>query len=74
MGRPHPEHGEIPVAFVSLKTDADEPASAEELIAYVAERVAPYQRVREVVLVDELPLSATGKILKTELRRRATGA
>ncbi|WP_329113732.1 AMP-binding protein [Streptomyces sp. NBC_01465] len=74
VGRPHPEHGEIPVAFVSLKTDADEPASAEELIAYVAERVAPYQRVREVVLVDELPLSATGKILKTELRRRATGA
>lgn len=43
-------------------------------MAYVAERVAPYQRIREVVIVDELPLSATGKILKTELRRRAAGS
>ncbi|MEU2506606.1 AMP-binding protein [Streptomyces sp. NPDC007863] len=77
VGRPHPEHGEIPVAFVSLKEEAAgrEPASmAEDLMAYVAERVAPYQRVRDVVIVDELPLSATGKILKTELRRRATGS
>lgn len=74
VGLPHPEHGEIPVAFVSIKTDADTPASpatAEELMAYVAERVAPYQRIRDVVIVDELPLSATGKILKTELRRLA---
>ncbi|MER5950533.1 AMP-binding protein [Streptomyces sp. NPDC001904] len=74
VGRPHPEHGEIPVAFVSVKPEAgtDEPtALAAELMTYVAERVAPYQRVREVVIVDELPLSATGKILKTELRKRA---
>ncbi|MCX5144158.1 MULTISPECIES: class I adenylate-forming enzyme family protein [unclassified Streptomyces] len=71
VGRPHPEHGEIPVAFVSLKAEAGVSVTAEELIAYVAERVAPYQRIRDVVIVDELPLSATGKILKTELRRRA---
>ena len=71
VGRPHPEHGEIPVAFVSLKAEAGASATAEELIAYVAERVAPYQRIRDVVIVDELPLSATGKILKTELRKRA---
>ncbi|NGO74185.1 long-chain fatty acid--CoA ligase [Streptomyces sp. YC504] len=71
VGRPHPENGEIPVAFVSLKTEEGLSATAEELIAYVAARVAPYQRVRDVVIVDELPLSATGKILKTELRRRA---
>lgn len=75
VGLPHPEHGEIPVAFVSVKagTDAADPAAtADELMAYVAARVAPYQRIRDVVIVDELPLSATGKILKTELRRRAT--
>ncbi|WP_329236362.1 acyl--CoA ligase [Streptomyces sp. NBC_01460] len=71
VGRPHMEHGEIPVAFVVLRTEADVSASDEDLIAYVAERVAPYQRVRDVVIVEELPLSATGKILKTELRRRA---
>ncbi|WP_328867153.1 class I adenylate-forming enzyme family protein [Streptomyces sp. NBC_00304] len=74
VGRPHPEHGEIPVAFVSLKTEPDSSATAEDLMAYVAERVAPYQRVRDVVIVEELPLSATGKILKTELRKRAAGA
>ncbi|MER6912726.1 class I adenylate-forming enzyme family protein [Streptomyces sp. NPDC000594] len=75
VGRPHPEHGEIPVAFVALKSGEralDPAATAAELTAYVAARVAPYQRIREVVIVDELPLSATGKILKTELRRRVT--
>ncbi|MFG3168578.1 AMP-binding protein [Streptomyces sp. NPDC048200] len=74
VGRPHPEHGEIPVAFVSLKPEArgTEPAVlAQEMMMYVAERVAPYQRVRDVVIVEELPLSPTGKILKTELRKRA---
>ncbi|MFI1978896.1 AMP-binding protein [Streptomyces wedmorensis] len=71
VGRPHPEHGEIPVAFVSLKAEAGASATADDLIAYVAKRVAPYQRIRDVVIVEELPLSATGKILKTELRKRA---
>ena len=74
VGRPHPEHGEIPMAYVAVKAEARTPdpaVVAEELMAYVAARVAPYQRIRDVVIVDELPLSATGKILKTELRRRA---
>ncbi|MGW8889078.1 class I adenylate-forming enzyme family protein [Streptomyces sp. NPDC055749] len=77
VGRPHPEHGEIPVAFVSVKAEARTPDGtdmAAEVLAYVAARVAPYQRVRDVVIVDELPLSATGKILKTELRKRAAGS
>ncbi|MFG2613978.1 AMP-binding protein [Streptomyces anulatus] len=71
VGRQHAEHGEIPVAFVSLKADSGVSATAEDLMAYVAEHVAPYQRIRDVVIVAELPLSATGKILKTELRKRA---
>ncbi|MFI2211637.1 AMP-binding protein [Streptomyces sp. NPDC020141] len=77
VGRPHPRHGEIPIAFVALKAGAPTPdaaGAAEDLMAYVAARVAPYQRVREVVIVDELPLSAAGKILKTELRRLAAGS
>ncbi|MFJ4774196.1 class I adenylate-forming enzyme family protein [Streptomyces uncialis] len=77
VGRPHEEHGEIPVAFVSVKAEvtvADRTALAGELMTYVAQRVAPYQRVREVTIVDELPLSATGKILKTELRKRAAAS
>ncbi|MFJ6805775.1 AMP-binding protein [Streptomyces anulatus] len=77
VGRPHPEHGEIPVAFVSVKAEVRTPDGTDmeaELLAYVAAQVAPYQRVRDVVIVDELPLSATGKILKTELRKRAAGS
>ncbi|MER5768620.1 class I adenylate-forming enzyme family protein [Streptomyces sp. NPDC001985] len=76
VGRRDGEAGEIPVAFVSVRPGAraeDPSALARELMAYVRARVAPYQRVRDVVFVDALPLSATGKILKTELRRRAAG-
>ncbi|AZK97756.1 MULTISPECIES: class I adenylate-forming enzyme family protein [Streptomyces] len=75
VGRPDPVAGEIPVAFVVLEPAARDRAAhsdafIDELLAHVAERVAPYQRVREARLVDALPLTPTGKVLKTELRRR----
>lgn len=71
IGAPDPEVGEIPVAFVVTKPDvAGTPELAEELIAQVAERVAPYARVREVIFCDALPVSAAGKVLKTALRER----
>lgn len=44
--------------------DVDE----DELMAYVAERVLPYKKIRDVVVLDALPTSAAGKILKTDLR------
>ncbi|QDY80197.1 class I adenylate-forming enzyme family protein [Streptomyces qinzhouensis] len=77
VGRPDPVAGEIPVAFVVLEPSARDRAEhaeafVDELLAHVAERVAPYQRVREARLVDALPLTPTGKVLKTELRRRLT--
>ncbi|MGW6460675.1 class I adenylate-forming enzyme family protein [Streptomyces sp. NPDC055078] len=63
--------GEIPVAFVITRPGADKaPGLADALMAYVAERVAPYHRVRELHLVDALPVSPTGKVLKRELRAR----
>ena len=37
-------------------------------MAYVAERVAPYKRIREIEFVDEIPKSASGKILRRLLR------
>jgi acyl-CoA synthetase (AMP-forming)/AMP-acid ligase II len=59
------EHaGEIPRAFVVLRA----PASAEELIAFVAERVAPYKKIRRVEFVDAIPKSPSGKILRRVLR------
>ena len=45
-------------------------------MAYVAERIAPYKRVRQVEFIEAVPKSACGKILRRELRVRekeATG-
>ena len=65
--------GEIPKAFVVMAADAA--TSADELMAFVAERVAPYKKVRQVEFVDAIPKSASGKILRRELieRERARG-
>ena len=60
---------EIPKAFV-VAEDVD----AEELIAYVAEQVAPYKRVRELEFTDEIPKSASGKILRRVLRDQESAA
>jgi acyl-CoA synthetase (AMP-forming)/AMP-acid ligase II len=58
------EAGEIPRAFVVLKT----PTSAEELMSYVAERVAPYKKIRRLDFIDAIPKSPSGKILRRLLR------
>jgi acyl-CoA synthetase (AMP-forming)/AMP-acid ligase II len=58
------EAGEIPRAFVVLKA----PASAEELMSYVAERVAPYKKIRRLDFIDAIPKSPSGKILRRLLR------
>ncbi len=42
----------------------------DELMAFVAEQVLPYKKIRDVVVLDALPTSAAGKILKTDLRSR----
>ena len=52
--------GEVPKAFVVLNA----PASAQELMAWVAERVARYKRVRQVEFTDSIPRSPAGKILR----------
>jgi acyl-coenzyme A synthetase/AMP-(fatty) acid ligase len=67
IGRPDPQRGEVPVAFVSLAAEA-EPG---ELRAFVAERVAAYKQLSEVHLVEELPRLPTGKLLRRALRERA---
>jgi len=57
---------EVPKACVVV----DDGLEGEELMAYVAERVAPYKRVREVEFVDEVPKSPSGKILRRLLREQ----
>jgi acyl-CoA synthetase (AMP-forming)/AMP-acid ligase II len=43
------------------------PATADELVTHVAERVAPYKRVRAVRLTDAVPRSPSGKLLRRVL-------
>jgi acyl-CoA synthetase (AMP-forming)/AMP-acid ligase II len=59
------EAGEVPKACVVLKPDASSRAtSAEELMAFVAERVAPHKRIRHLEFIEQVPKSASGKILR----------
>ena len=62
------EAGEVPKAFVVLKPATT--ATADALMAWVAERVAPHKRIREVQFIDQIPKSATGKILRRLLMQR----
>ncbi|QGG96335.1 long-chain-fatty-acid--CoA ligase [Actinomarinicola tropica] len=68
VGRPDERWGEVPVAWVSLRPDAE--ATPEELIAFTRERLAGFKAPKRVTIVDELPHGGTGKILKHELRSR----
>ncbi len=70
IGVPMDDGGEAPKACVVAADGLD----SEELIAYVADRVAPYKRIREVEFVDEVPKSASGKILRRVLREGASQA
>jgi 4-coumarate--CoA ligase len=62
------EAGEIPKAFVVTKPDHVLDAAA--VMAFVAEHVASYKQVREVEFIDEVPKSASGKILRRLLKQR----
>jgi long-chain acyl-CoA synthetase len=66
VGVPDEKRGETVKAFVSLRPGAS--TTPEELIAHCRERMAAYKYPRSVVLVDELPKTVTGKILRRELR------
>ena len=62
VGKPDELAGEVPKAFVVLKENAK--VSDEEIMAFVNGKVAPYKAIREVEFRKELPLNATGKVLK----------
>jgi acyl-CoA synthetase (AMP-forming)/AMP-acid ligase II len=60
VGVPHGGGGEAPKAFVVARRAMN----GEELMAWVAGRVAPYKKVREVEFVEAIPKSASGKVLR----------
>lgn len=69
FGIPHELNGEAPRAIVVLR--ANEKATAEEITAYVAERVAHYKKLEGgVIFVDEVPKNPTGKILRKDLKEK----
>lgn len=68
VGVPHTHWGEEVAAFVRLHNG---PPAPEELHAYLSSRMARHKVPRHWYFVDELPLTASGKVIKTELRRKA---
>lgn len=69
--RPDDEAGEIPKAYVVLKSAAE----GEEILTFVAAQVAPFKKIRLIEFIDKIPKSASGKILRRVLveqdRKRA---
>ena len=66
IGVPDEKFGEEVKAYVVLKDGVS--LAAETLIAWTKERIADYKYPRHIEYLDSLPMSATGKILKKELR------
>src|SRR5271165_7276336 len=70
VGRPDAEAGEIPVAFVALREGfVNGKKMEDELCAFVADRLTHYKQPREVHFVEVVPKTASGKILRRELRQ-----
>ncbi len=66
VGKYDERAGDIPVAFVELKPGAQ--ASEEELLEYANSKLAAYKKIRLIRIVEALPASGAGKILRRELR------
>jgi acyl-coenzyme A synthetase/AMP-(fatty) acid ligase len=62
------EGEEVPKAFVVVQPGQE--LSEAQVMAFVAERVAPHKKVRVVEFIDTIPKSAAGKILRKDLRAR----
>jgi acyl-CoA synthetase (AMP-forming)/AMP-acid ligase II len=69
VGVPDERLGEVGMAFVVARPDAT--VAPDELIAWAREHMANYKVPRYIEVVDALPLNASGKVLKYELRARA---
>ncbi|HLJ08186.1 MAG TPA: AMP-binding protein, partial [Acidimicrobiia bacterium] len=70
VGVPDQDAGEVPKAFVVPAGDLD----PQDLLAWVSARVAPYKRIRAVEVVETIPKSPSGKILRRVLRDRVQAA
>jgi fatty-acyl-CoA synthase len=69
IGVPHERWGETPVAVV-VAADAATPPLLEDLVEFSRDRLASYKKPTILIVIDELPRNASGKVLKHELRAR----
>ncbi len=67
LGRQDEEKGEVPVAFIQLNPDHHDSVTEEDLKSWCRENMAGY-KVPEIRIVDQLPLTATGKVQKESLK------
>ena len=67
VGRTDSRRGEVPVAVISLKEGAS--ATPQEIVHFCARSLAPYKVPRTVLIIDRLPRTSSGKILKRALKR-----
>jgi len=63
IGRPDEERGEVAVACVLVR----EPCTTEEIASWCRERLAGHKRPREILILESMPMTASGKVLKREL-------
>lgn len=66
VGAHDAEGEEVPKAFVVVQPGSE--ITAEEVMAFVAEHVAPYKKIRQVSFIETIPKSSSGKILRKDLR------
>ncbi|HYN68538.1 MAG TPA: AMP-binding protein [Ornithinibacter sp.] len=66
IGRPDDARGEVPVAYVVLRPGAE--ATAADLEEYVDGQVAHFKKLGGLIFIDEIPKSASGKILRRVLK------
>ena len=71
IGVPDPRAGELPKAYVVRKPDED--ITEEEIVKFIEERAAPHKALRGgVEFIAQIPRSLSGKILRRQLKEKAT--
>ncbi|MGW5652759.1 class I adenylate-forming enzyme family protein [Streptomyces humi] len=64
VGTPDPDYGEVPLAYVVT----DDAIRGADLLAHLAQVLAPYKRPRRIEFIEQVPRNPAGKILKKQLR------
>jgi len=73
VGKPDPDAGELPTAFVVLKPGAV--LTEKEIIDYALTQTSPLKKLRGgVIFIDQIPKTVSGKILRIVLKQKLIGA